>query len=183
MDDPNKGEDLDKPGDLVTLEVAGRAVDRSRDTVRRWVRSGALRRWEGEVPPHGGSPPALVSLAEVHRLAVVGELEVAPPRRGPGGQSSSPASEPGHAEELHALRLELQRERHRVELAELRAELARVTAERDALERERSAARSDLADARAERDRWREVAEAATAERNALATIARVPFWRRLLGG
>ena len=172
--------EADRPGDLVPLDVAARSVDRSRDTVRRWVRSGALRRWDGETPSHGGSPPALVSLVEVHRLAVVGGLDVAPARR----VSHSPAvGTPAPADEVAALRLELQRERHRVELAEIGAELARVKAERDGLERERAALRSDLADARTERDRWREVAEAATAERTAIAALAGVPWWRRLLGG
>ena len=174
-------DELDKPpGDLVTIAEAARAVDRSRDTVRRWLRTGALRRWEGARPAHGGSPPVLVSLAELHMLAVVGELEPAPPRRGP---PAAPVAPVGEVDEVAELRAALVAERHRGELAELRADLARVTAERDALERERTALRSDLADARSERDRWREVAEAATAERTALATLAGVPWWRRLLGG
>ena len=170
-------DELDKPpGDLVTIAEAARAVDRSRDTVRRWLRTGALRRWEGARPAHGGSPPVLVSLAELHTLAVVAELEPEPARRGP----VPPA---GDVDEVAELRAALVAERHRGELADLRAELGRVTAERDGALRELASARSDLTDARAERDHWRELAAASTAERTAIAALAGVPWWRRLIGG
>ena len=65
----------DKPADLVPIAEAARAVDRSKDTVRRWLRTGALRRWEGARPAHGGSLPVLVSLTELRTLAVVAELD------------------------------------------------------------------------------------------------------------
>ena len=118
----------------------------------------------------------LVSLAELHTLAVVAELEPEPARRGP----VPPA---GDVDEVAELRAALVAERHRGELADLRAELGRVTAERDGALRELAAARSDLTDARAERDHWRELAAASTAERTALAALAGVPWWRRLIGG
>lgn len=168
----------DKPADLVPIAEAARAVDRSKDTVRRWLRTGALRRWEGERPAHGGSLPVLVSLAELRTLAVVAELDPDPPRRG-----APPVLRVGEVDQVAELRAELVAERHRGALTELRAELARVTVERDGALRELAAVRSDLADARAERDRWRERCEAAEREGRELATIAGKPWWRRLLTG
>lgn len=167
----------DKPADLVPIAEAARAVDRSKDTVRRWLRTGALRRWEGERPAHGGSLPVLVSLAELRTLAVVAELDPDPPRR--GAASVPPVGEVG---QLAELRFAVERERHRAELAELRADLARSDAEREAAARDLTRLRADVADARAERDRWRERCEASEREGRELATIANLPWWRRLLG-
>ena len=59
-----------RPDDLVCLADAARAVDRSTSTLRRWIRSDRLTRYEGAPPAHGGSAPALVSLAEAHALVV-----------------------------------------------------------------------------------------------------------------
>ncbi len=166
------------PEDLVDLATAARSVDRSSVTIRRWVRSGVLRRYEGPPPAHGGSPVVLVSLAEVNRHAVVAGLDPDPPR--PPRAAPVPPVEVDHVAELRA---ELVAERHRGALAELRAELARATVERDGALRELAAVRSDLSDARAERDRWRERCEAAEREGRELATIAGRPWWRRLLTG
>lgn len=54
-----------RPDDLVTLKTAGAVVGRSPSTIRRWISLGHVRRWEGSISPHGGSPMALVSTAEV----------------------------------------------------------------------------------------------------------------------
>ena len=164
--------------DLVDLATAARSVDRSSVTVRRWVRSGALRRYEGPPPAHGGSPVVLVSLAEVNRHAVVAGLDPDPPR--PPRAASVPPVGVDHVAELRA---ELVAERHRAVVAEIRADLARSEAQLEAAARDFTRLRADVADARAERDRWRERCEAAEREGRELATIAGRPWWRRLLTG
>lgn len=121
----------------------------------------------------------LVSLAEVTRHAVVAGLDSDPPRPSRASQGLADAR-PG--DELAELRFAVERERHRAELAELRADLARSDAEREAAARDLTRLRADVADARAERDRWRERCEAAEREGRELATIAGQPWWRRLLG-
>ena len=168
----------DKPADLVPIAEAARAVDRSKDTVRRWLRTGALRRWEGERPAHGGSLPVLVSLAELRTLAVVAELDPDPPRRG-----AAPVLRVGEVDHVAELRAELVAERHRAVVAEIRADLARSEAQLQAAARDLTRLHADVADARAERDRWRDRCEAAEREGRELATAAGLPWWRRLLTG
>lgn len=58
------------PDDLIPMSEAERISERSRPTLRRWVKSGELNRWEGESPAHGGSPIALVSRSELLGLLV-----------------------------------------------------------------------------------------------------------------
>lgn len=167
------------PDDLVDLATAARTVDRSSVTIRRWIRSGALRRYEGQAPAHGGSPVVLVSQAEVHRHAVVAGLDHEPPR----APRAPPRAPSGAGDEVTELRFAVERERHRAEVAEIRADLARSEAEREAAARDLTRLRVDVADARAERDRWRERCEAAEREGRELATMAGRSWWKRLLTG
>lgn len=142
--------------DLVRLEEAARAVGRSVATVRRWVRDGALEVSQGPPPRGGGRAGAWVSLRAVQAYAVVSGLPAEPQ----GGQPSRPTSPP--VEDL------------RLEVATLRGENVGLRAEVRAL-------REALEDTRAERDRWCEQAQRASAA--AFALQPAVPFWRRLLGG
>ena len=158
-------------GELVSVGDAARAVDRSRDTVRRWVRAGKLTRHEGPLPAGGGSRPVLVDLDELRRLVVELGLDADPPRPG----VPSPAMDVGRGREAE-LAAELAVAAVRVELAELRGRLALA-------EREAHLAREALADVRADRDAWRDRVTAAEAELKALRAAGGAPWWRRLLSG
>ena len=148
-------------GELVSVVDAARAVDRSRDTVRRWVRAGRLTRHLGPLPAGGGSAPVLVDLDELRRLVVALGLEAEPVR-----VAAAPAPPPAR-DEIGALRVELAEVRGREALAQREAHLAREA----------------LLDARTDRDAWRARVEALEAELGATRALARVPWWRRLLTG
>lgn len=154
--------------DLVTLNEAARRVDRSRDTIRRWLRDGRLTRHEGDQPPHGGSAPVLVDVDELGRLVVALGLEADPPRRG------APAA-PDRAGELEGERA----------LADLRVALAEALGRAAVAETEARLARDALADARVDRDAWRERAVALEAALEAARTTpgGGGGWWRRLLTG
>lgn len=155
-------------GELVSVVDAARAVDRSRDTVRRWVRAGRLTRHLGPLPAGGGSAPVLVDLDELRRLVVELGLEAEPVR-----VTAAPAPPPAR-DEIGALR---------DELAALRVELAEVRGREALAQREAHLAREALLDARTDRDAWRARVEAMEAELGATRALARVPWWRRLLTG
>lgn len=154
-------------GELVSVVEAARAVDRSRDTVRRWVRSGRLTRHLGTSPAGGGSPPVLVDLDELRRLVVALGLEPEPARVTPAPSPALDVSGGALRDELAALRVELAEVRGREALAQREAHLAREA----------------LLDARTDRDAWRGRVEALEAELGATRALARVPWWRRLLTG
>lgn len=154
-------------GELVSVVEAARAVDRSRDTVRRWVRSGRLTRHLGISPAGGGSPPVLVDLDELRRLVVALGLEPEPARVTPAPSPALDVSGGALRDELAALRVELAEVRGREALAQREAHLAREA----------------LLDARTDRDAWRGRVEALEAELGATRALARVPWWRRLLTG
>jgi hypothetical protein len=146
--------------ELVTLEEAAKRVDRSRDTLRRWLRSGALQRHTGAASPRGGSPPVLVDMAELHRLVVQVGASSAPARR-TGGHASP------------ALDVDA-----RVAVAELRGELAVARVEADGL-------RALVAELRTQRDALADRAAVLEARLEALAALqqtAPVSWWRRLTG-
>ena len=161
--------------ELVSVGDAARAVDRSRDTVRRWVRAGKLTRHEGPLPAGGGSRPVLVDLDELRRLVVELGLEAEPMR--PGG--ASPAVDLGRSREAE-LAAELAAAR---EVAALRVELAEVRGRLALAEREAHLAREALADARTDRDAWRDRVTALEAELAAVRAAGGAPWWRRLLTG
>ena len=161
--------------ELVSLADAARSVDRSRDTVRRWLRAGKLTRHEGPRPAAGGSRPVLVDLDELRRLVVELGLEAEPVRRG----GSSPAVDVAGARAAE-LAAELAAVR---ELAELRVELAELRGRLALADREAHLAREALADARADRDAWRDRVAGLEAELGALRVAAGAPWWRRLLTG
>lgn len=157
-------------GELVTLDEAAVRVDRSRDTIRRWLRAGRLTRYEGTAPARGGTPPVLVDVDELGALVVELGLEAEPPRR------SAPDVDRGasHAAELAAVRA----------LADARVALAEAAGRAAVAEAEARLAREALADARADRDAWRDRAAALEAELAAARSLAGgTAWWRRLLPG
>lgn len=159
----------DRPDDLAPLADAARTVDRSPSTLRRWIRGGELTRHEGEALTPGASPPVLVSLSELHALVVRLGAEPAPPRPAP-----RPVTAPSGG--LAAVRLE-------VTIAELRGELAVARVELAAARADGARLAAHVADLRDERDELRGRLAAAEAELAAARTLARVPWWRRLLTG
>lgn len=162
----------DTDSDLVPLTAAARAVDRSVSTLRRWLRSGELTRHEGAPIVPGSSPPVLVSLAELHGLVVRQGAAAAPPRPPPAPAPVPPVAGPSVA----VLRAELAAAELRAELAAARAELGAGRAERDAL-------RAHLGDLRDERDGLRARVAELEAELAGARSLARIPWWRRLLTG
>ena len=159
-------------GELVTVDDAARRVDRSRDTVRRWLRAGRLTRHAGPVPSHGGSAPVLVDVEELLALVVSLGLEADPPRRGGPAVVDRAA---GLAVELAAARA----------VADARVELAQVLGRAAVAEAEARLAREALADLRGDRDAWRDRANALEAELAAARSlvVGGTSWWRRLLPG
>lgn len=173
----------DRPGDLLDYNQAATEFDRSRNTIRWWVRSGQLRSWlEGE----GNHQRRLVSRADVQALVVqAGKLAV------PGGPGRGAIPEPAPVVPTAAPAPDLLVEvaTLRGEVAGLRGELSgargELAAVRLALEAERSRVASVEERAEVERLRaaeWRDRAESLTAELVALRAAAGLPWWRRLLG-
>jgi len=177
----------DRPGDLLDYNQAATEFDRSRNTIRWWVRSGQLRSWlEGE----GNHQRRLVSRADVQSLVVqAGKLAVpGGPGRGaiPDPAPSVPTAPPVNETDM-ALRLEVATLRGEVtglrgELSGARGELAAVRLALDA-ERSRVAAVAERAEVeRLRAAEWQDRAEAMAAEVAALRTASGLPWWRRLLG-
>lgn len=163
--------------ELVTLDEAARAVDRSRDTIRRWLRAGRLTRREGELPAGGGSRPVLVDLDELRRLVVELGIEAEPGRREREAHPPAGAVRPSREAELAA---ELAAAR---EVAALRVELAELRGRVALAEREAHLAREALADLRMDRDAWRDRTAALEAELAAVRAAGAASWWRRLLTG
>ncbi len=187
------------PEDLVTFEDAAAMSERSARTIRRWASAGHLRRWDGPTPEGGGSPLALVSKRELLAyLAMSGQQ--------PKGAPAKPApvdvvtddhpdeGGPGHTADDPSTAVRVAVLEGRLAVAELRAELATATAERDALRgrlenleamhgRELSTLRDALETARDDGAAWRARAVGLEAELRQLQRERGLPWWRRLLGG
>jgi hypothetical protein len=54
---------------MLTLKQAAEQTDRSVSTIRRWVRRGLLEGQRGPTPSHGGTPPIIVSQADLTKVA------------------------------------------------------------------------------------------------------------------
>ena len=143
-----------RPDDLITVEDAARRVDRSKSTVRAWVRSG-------ELVGHR----LMVSTAELLALVVVTGKVASPGRVG----------KPEEPPEVVALKTEVELLRAgmvdalRGNVAALEGRIADLSR---ALEAERGHTES-----------WRARALGAEAEREALRRERGLPWWKRLLGG
>ena len=189
------------PSDLVPLAEAARVAERSERSIRRWMSAGKLTRHEGPPPGHGGAAPVLVSTSELMGvLAVSGQkARVEPELDTPGhhpdivsgntpGMTDTRVDTPSDTAILVA---EL---RGQLEVAELRAELAKITAERDALQgqvvtmakrhaAEMNRGETETAHLRADVKDWRERHDAREAELRAVRGLTGRSWWQRLLPG
>ena len=192
------------------MAEAIRVSERTRATLRRWISSGELQRFEGELPSRGGSRPALISRAEL--LAVLVKRGQAPrspappaddPPRPPVTTADDPPRAPGgdppaellearaeiarlrSAAQLAEVRAEMERERVKsaaaVESAQLTGQLAEARARLEAMERLHADVRQQLAAAHLEREEWKGLHHAVRAELDALRRSAGLSWWRRLL--
>jgi len=194
------------PPQRLTLEQAATLAERSRSTLRRWLRDGRLTRHEAKGPNHGGSPAVLIDRAELvaHLLTSGATPRPSTDEDPPGAQT--PVQTPGGSGvqippvdtrgapadttlgEAAPVALELARLRGRLalaeqagELREVRARLEAALSEVGALERQLSAAGAAAEDLRRERDDWRDRHDAREAEISALRQLQGLPWWRRLL--
>jgi hypothetical protein len=189
--------------ELLTIEAAARAAERSEATIRRWIRAGELTSVAGVAPNSGGRAPACVRARDLFAyLAMSGQQ----PRVNTSAQAithaqsrvythaqtpSIVATQPGEkahepgtpamGNEALALRVELVRMEGRCDV--LRVELDAARARMELVEAERSRLTAELVEARRDRDDWRERHDAREAELRALRAGAGLPWWRRLLQG
>lgn len=189
-----------EPEDLIGLAEAATVAERTSATVRRWVRSGALTRYEGAPASHGGSPVVLVSREEL--LGYLAETSQKPRTQAkPSPIQAPPVTQVSTGETAQPSDLIIADLRAQLALAGMRAELAKTAA---ALEAERTTVsrlqndlaqmKTDLAEARdeltASESRARALADqlrqadvrAAIAEQRAAFEAGR-SWWRRLIGG
>ena len=169
-----------------------------------------LARYEGKKPARGGSAPLLVSRSALLALMVEKGQEIRKPADHLSEDPRTPdftaddRSSPADGDHLGSpdvalLRAEVVRLQAAAQLAEVRAEVERVTAaaaveqaqltgqlaearaQLAASERIQADVRQQLAAARLESDDWKSRYDAARAEMEALRKLAAVPWWRRLL--
>ena len=155
--------DTSRPGDLIPVKDAARAVDRSLSTVRAWIRNGEITGYR-EDPARPENSPVLVSRGELLHVAGVSKSPHpgrARPSLDPAG--SAPVAAPPVAPVAPPSEvLALLDGAHRGTIAVLEARCRDL---------ERSA------------DEWRARALGAEAEVAALRVSAGLPWWRRLLPG
>ena len=158
-----------RPDDLVDYVEAAQLVDRSRNTVRWWVRDGHLRSWL-EVEGKSNSR-RMVSRQELQALVVQQGKLADPPRRPPLSEPT-PGPSPAEVElrvkvaESEGLKLALEAERSRSAALEM---AARAAEERAEVERMRAA-------------EWKDRSEALTAELTELRVRSGLSWWQKLLG-
>lgn len=182
------------PEDLIDYAEAATIAERSQPTIRRWVSSGALTRYEGSQPEHGGSPRAYVSRGELlaHLIASGQQPRASQPPQVPDDHPSAiiksdnkEINTPLTADNqvITQLKLELAAARAEADRAELAGELAATRAELAGVQALVVELRQQLASAHTDRGEWRERYDAARAEIEALRTVAGLPWYRRLLSG
>jgi hypothetical protein len=155
---------MDRPDDLVDYDEAARVVDRSRDTIRAWVRAKELQSWPSEDQKQNSR--RLVSRADLMNL-VVSARKVALP----GG--------PGRAPEVNKNELE----NERLKVSSLEAVVAALKGQVTALEGQLSAERERAEVERLRASEWKDRSTALEAELQALRIASGAPWWRRLLAG
>lgn len=155
---------MDRPDDLLDYDEAARVVDRSRDTIRAWVRSKELQSWP--VDEQKQNSRRLVSKTELMQLVVSARKPVTP-----GG--------PGRAPEASRAELEVER----LKVAGLEAVVQALRGQVAALEGQLSAEHERAEVERLRSSEWKDRAVALEAELQALRAAAGAPWWRRLLPG
>lgn len=156
-----------RPEDLIPLDDAARRVDRSKSTIRTWVRTGELEGYR-EDPDRPENSRLLVSLSALQALVVL-----AGKSPNPGRPLTRPGGEEGPS--VAALKAEVETLRSGM----IEALRSNVTA----LEGRIADLNRALAAERERGEEWRARALSAEAEREALRKERGLPWWRRLLGG
>ena len=155
---------MDRPDDLLDYDEAARVVDRSRDTIRAWVRAKELQSWPADEQKQNAK--RMVSKGELLNL-VVGARKVAVP----GG--------PGRAPEISKAELDAER----LKVAGLEALVGALRGQIVATEGQLSAERERAEVERLRATEWKDRSVALEAELQALRATAGAPWWRRLLPG
>jgi hypothetical protein len=155
---------MDRPEDLLDYDEAARVVDRSRDTIRAWVRSKELQSWPADEQKQNAK--RLVSKAELLNLVVHARKVAVPggPNRAPDVSKAELEAERARVSSLETLVLALR--------GQISAQEGQLSAERERGEVERLRATE-----------WKDRAAALEAELQGLRAAAGGPWWRRLLGG
>jgi len=153
---------MERPDDLLDYDEAARVVDRSRDTIRAWVRARELQSWPADEQKQNAR--RLVSKAELLNL-VVNARKVPLP----GG--------PGRVQDKNEL------ENERLKVSSLESVVAALKGQVTALEGQLSSERERAEVERLRAGEWKDRAVALEAELQALRVVAGSPWWRRLLAG
>lgn len=193
MNDPKDA----RPDDLISMTRAATIAERSERTIRRWTSPevGKLQRWEGQPPDTGGPAPVLVSEREL--MVILATSGQKPRSSGPDTLDTVPDI-PGDKPPDMAARapdsVQVARLQGQLQAAELRAELAAVTAERDGLAglvddlrdqvtEQRRRWNIERQDYRSDLDRERDRVMALEAELKVIRGSQGLPWWRKLIGG
>lgn len=155
---------MDRPEDLLDYDEAARVVDRSRDTIRAWVRSKELQSWPADEQKQNAKK--LVSKAELMSLVVQARKVAAP-----GGP---------HRVVPEVSKAELETERLKV--SGLEALVVALKGQIGALEGQLGAEKERGEVERLRANEWKDRAAGLEAELMALRAASGSPWWRRLLG-
>ena len=166
-----------RPSDLIKLKEASKLVSRSEATIRRWVRDDHLTKYIGDHTGRGGSPPMLVSTAQVlARAGIIAESQ--PGDHEPKAEGVHPSVQPSTSSE------------HLVQVALLQGEVNTLQARLEAsealvarLEQQVISTGQEVQQARSVAEDWKDRHDAAAAERDALRATRGGSWWTRLLTG
>lgn len=193
MNDPKDA----RPNDLISMARAATIAERSERTIRRWTSPevGKLQRWEGHPPDTGGPAPVLVSERQLMVVLATSGQKPRPsvPDTPDTPLDTTPAEPPDMAARAPDS-VQVAQLRGQLQAAELRAELAAVTAERDGLaglvddlreqvSEQRRRWNIERQDHRSDLERERERVMALEAELKAMRGSHGLPWWRKLIGG
>ena len=197
----------ESPLDLIDLNEASNVSERTTRTLRRWLKDGRLKKWDGDIQ-HSGHARVLVSKAELMTLLVVNDQRPRPaegvkgdksrndtivkPDTGKPDTTASGSVMPNVTPDAIAMEQEINRLRHEAAIQELTAAMDRQRLEAEVkrvqIQSELTAAVQTIAKLRQETERlqsdmddWRDRHDAREAELNALRSAVGLPWWRRLL--
>ena len=197
---------LAAPTDLLTTKEAATISERTPRTIRRWTTEGHLQSYPGPSSVKGGPPSLLVSKADLMKHLAVSGQEPAKtplmPMSAKGDATEGRSDEPQgdttanvrQQVELVELRGQLETERVRREVEQLRGELAALEAQKvaaderaNALGLELDRTRFDLAGARGDVNEWKERYDAQASELAATRALLQqehgMSIWQRLISG
>jgi chromosome segregation ATPase len=204
-----------KPGDLIGYDDAAFIANRSKVTIRRWLRDGFMEKYAGKAS-RGRSPPTLLRRSELEEYLIsIDEIPRELPNDDIDMQVEDASNEVREAIErlrsrevptIGSIRKITQLERAKIaissakeklsraalqaklEMAEMREEMAVLKGRISTLQAELNAARSratraevELEGTRQEIKHWQEKVEAERSVISELQKMQRVSWWRKLL--